>query len=247
MEYNIILPKQPKIIKKGNNHSMFEIDGCYPGYGMTLGNVFRRVLLSSLPGSAITTVRIKGASHEFSTLPNVLEDVIHIILNLKKIRFKINSEEFLPIKVSLKVNGEKKITSKNIKTGPEIEVINKEIHIATLTSKTAKLEMEIEVDKGLGYVVAEQKGKDKLAIGTIAVDSIFSPIERVNYEVQNMRVGDRTDFNRLRLDIETDGSITPEEAFNKAVNILIDHFKIFIKGKKKKVVKKAIKKVVGKK
>jgi len=244
---NIILPKKPKIIKKSDNRSVFEIDGCYPGYGMTLGNAFRRVILSSLPGAAITTVKIKGASHEFSTLPNILEDVIHIILNLKQIGFKINSDEALPIRIGLKASGEKKVTAKDIKTSSEIEVINKNVHIATLTNKNAKLEMEIEVDKGLGYITSEQRKKEKLEIGTIGVDSIFSPIKKVNYEVENMRVGDRTDFNRLKLDIETDGSLTPEQAFEKAANILVNHFKIFIGEKEKKVVKKVVKKPVVKK
>lgn len=244
MKHKIPLPQEPKVIKKSDNRAIFEIDGCYPGYGMTLGNAFRRVLLSSLPGATITAVKIKGASHEFSTIPNVAEDVIQIILNLKQIRFKIISEEVLPIRVGLKISGEKEVKAKDIKVTSEVEIINKDAHIATLTSKNAKLEMEIEIDSGLGYVPVEQRKKEKLEIGIIAVDAVFSPIKKINYEVENMRVGDRTDFNRLRIDIETDGSITPEQAFAKAANILVEQFSLFVSEEKeeKKEVKKAVKK-----
>jgi len=248
MKYKILFPQKPKIIKKENNKAVFEIDGCYPGYGMTLGNAFRRVLLSSLPGAAVTSVKIKGASHEFSTIPYVLEDVIRIMLNLKQVRFRVNSLEALPLKVELKATGEKEIKAKDIKTTSEIEIINKDIHIATLTDKKAKLEMEIEVDGGLGYIPVEQRKKEKLEIGTIAIDAIFTPITKINYEIENMRVGERTDFNRLRIEIETDGSITPEEAFKKAADILVEHFQIFGSQKEsiepekeKKIIKKTSK------
>jgi len=233
----ISLPKKPKVIKKGDNHAVFEIDGCYPGYGMTLGNAFRRVLLSSLPGTAITSVKIKGVSHEFSTIPNILEDVIQIALNMKQIRFKVNSKTALPLKLQLKAVGEKQIKAKDIKVTSELEIINKDAHIATLTDKKAKLEMEIEVDSGLGYVPLEKRTKEKLEIGAIALDAIFTPVKKVNYEVENMRVGDRTDFNRLKLDIETDGSLSPEQAFEKAADILVEHFQVFKEEVKKKVAK----------
>jgi len=240
MEQKISLPQKPKIIKKQENRAIFEIDGCYPGYGMTLGNAFRRVLLSSLPGAAITAVKIKGVSHEFSTIPNVLEDVIQIILNLKLIRFKLYSQEALPIKIGLKVSGQKEVKAKDIKASSDIEIINKNAHIATLTDKKAKLEMEMEVDAGLGYVPVEQRKKEKLEIGAIAIDAIFTPIKKINYEVENMRVGERTDFNRLKIDIETDGTISPEEAFAKAADILVEHFSLFVSPKEE--VKKPIKK-----
>ncbi len=236
MEHKISLPQKAKILKKEENRAIFEINGCYPGYGMTLGNAFRRVLLSSLPGAAITSVKIKGVSHEFATIPYVLEDVIHIILNLKQVRFKINAPEALPLKLELKTAGEKEVKAKDIKTAAEIEIINKDAHIATLTDKKAKLEMELEVQSGLGYVPVEQRKKEKLEIGAIAVDAIFSPIRKVNYEIENMRVGDRTDFNRLLLDIETDGSITPEEAFQKAADILVEHFQLFAGEKKEEAI-----------
>lgn len=230
METNILLPRPPKIIKKGENRAVFEIENCYPGYGMTLGNAFRRVLLSSLPGAAVTAVKIKGTEHEFSTIPHVLEDVIQIILNLKQVRFKKYSEE--PITLTLKTKGEKKVKASEIKLTSDIEMVNKEAYIASLMDKKAELDIEIEVNSGLGYVPVEQRKKEKLPIGSIAVDAIFSPVKRVNYEVENMRVGDRTDFNRLKIDIKTDGSITPEEAFNKTAQILVDYFSLFV-GKKK--------------
>lgn len=244
MEHKISLPLKPKIIKKGDNHAIFEIDNCYPGYGITIGNAFRRVLLSSLSGAAITAVKIKGASHEFSTIPHILEDVIQIILNLKQIRLKINAD-FDVLRIELKAGGEKEIKAKDIKTSSEIEITNKDAHIATLTSPKAKLEMEIEIKTGLGYVPVEQRKKDKLEIGAIALDAIYTPIKRVNYEVENMRVGDKTDFNRVKIDIETDGTIEPEEAFNRAANILLEQFGVFAQEKKgeteeKKEAKKKI-------
>lgn len=226
MEYKISLPLKPKIIKKGDNHAIFEIDNCYPGYGITIGNSFRRVLLSSLPGIAIVSIKIKGVSHEFSTIPNVLEDVVQIILNLKQIRFKANTD-ITSITAELKVSGEKEVKAKDIKTSSDIEVINKDAHIATLTSPKAKLEMEIEIGTGLGYVPVEQRGKQKLEIGAIALDAIYTPIKRVNYEIENMRVGDKTDFNRIKIDIETDGSMTPKQAFDMAATILLEQFGVF--------------------
>lgn len=238
METNILLPKPPKVTKKEKNRAVFEIENCYPGYGLTLGNAFRRVLLASLPGAAVVAIKIKGANHEFSTIPNVLEDVIQIILNLKQVRFKLHSKE--PVILNLRAKGEKKVKASDIKLVSDVEIVNQDAHIATLTDKKAELDIEIEVDSGLGYVPVEQRKREKLAIGYIAVDAIFSPIKKANYEVENMRVGDRTDFNRLQLDIETDGSIAPEDALQKATQILVDHFSIFIekpaavKTKKKK-------------
>lgn len=219
----INLPQNPKVVKTEGNRAIFEIEGLYPGYGVTLGNALRRVLLSSLPGAAVTGVKIKGVQHEFSTLPHVLEDAIEIILNLRQVRFKLYTNE--TVKLFLNAKGEKEIKAKDIKTTSDVEIINPETHIATLTDKKAELEIEIEVDKGFGFVAVETRHKEKLEIGLIAVDAIFSPIRKVNFEVENMRMGDRTDFNRLRLDIETDGSLAPEEAFKKASEILVEQFK----------------------
>jgi len=226
----INLPQKPKIVKSEKNKTVFEIEGLYPGFGVTLGNALRRVLLSSLPGAAITGVKIKGVNHEFSTIPFVMEDVIEIILNLRQIRFKMFSEE--PLKLFLSVKGEKVVTAGDIKIVSDIEVINKDIIIANLTNKKAELEMEIEVESGFGFVPVESRKKAKLEIGLIAVDTAFSPLKKVNFEVENMRVVDRTDYNRLRLDIETDGSISPEEAFKKASEILVEQFETFIETEK---------------
>lgn len=219
---SITLPQKPKYLKTGENSGRFEILGCYPGYGTTLGNALRRVLLSSLSGAAITSVKIKGTSHEFSAIPGVLEDVVQIILNLKKIRFQMDGEETM--KITLNAKGEGKVTAKSIKCPSDIKVVNTDQIIATITDKKTELEMEIEVGKGLGYVPVEQQIRENKEIGVIAIDAIYTPIKRVNYLIEDMRVGKRTDFNKITLDIETDGSITPEEAFNKSIEILVSQF-----------------------
>jgi len=241
----ITLPNKPKIIEQEKDRAVFEVGACYPGYGTTLGNAFRRVLLSSLTGAAITSVKIKGVQHEFSAISHVSEDVVQIILNLKQIRFKLHTDE--PVKVLLKVKGEKEVKAGDIKTTSNLEVVNKDAYIATLTDKKADLDMEIEVEPGLGYSPIEQRKKGKLEIGKIAIDAIFSPVKRVNYSIENMRVGERTDYDRLRINIETDGSITPKEAFLKAAQILVDHYKVFTLLKEKEKVKPVKKKAVSKK
>jgi len=211
-----------KKISETDKEGVFEVEGLYTGYGLTLGNSLRRVLLSSLPGAAITQIKIKGAEHEFSTLPGILEDIIEITLNLKKVRFHFYASE--PQILALRVKGEKEVTAADIKANAQVEIVNPEAYIATLTNKNAELEIEITVDKGAGYVPAEARKTEKLPIKTIAVDTIFSPVVKVNFSVENMRVGDRTDFNKLKLVIETDGSIYPSSALRKASNILKDHF-----------------------
>jgi DNA-directed RNA polymerase subunit alpha len=221
----ITLPQKPKYTPVDEKSGKFEIEGCYPGYGMTLGNALRRVLLSSLSGAAITSVKIKGVKHEFSTIPNVAEDVIQIILNLKQVRFNLHADG--PVKVTLKVKGEKVITAGMIEGSSDIEVVNKDAHIATITNTKGEVEMEMEVAKGIGYVPVEQQERDKKEVGVIAVDAIYTPMRRVNYTIGNMRVGKRTDFERIDLEVATDGSLTPEEAFAKAVDILVDQFAVF--------------------
>ncbi|HSA08705.1 MAG TPA: DNA-directed RNA polymerase subunit alpha [Candidatus Moranbacteria bacterium] len=220
----VSLPQKPKYTPIDEKSGVFEIPGCYPGYGMTLGNALRRVLLASLEGAAITSVKINGVSHEFSTLDGVMEDAVQIILNLKKIRFKLHSDE--PVKVSLKFKGEGKVTAKEIKCPSSVEVVNKDQIIATVTDKKTELELELEISKGLGYVPIDQQSRPEKEIGVIAIDAVYTPIQRVNYEVENMRVGKRTDYNKITLEIVTDGSITPEEAFTKAVAILIEQFSV---------------------
>ena len=209
-------------ISESDKEGIFEIDGLYAGYGVTIGNALRRVLLSSLPGAAITQFKIKGVSHEFTTLPGVSEDIVEIILNLKRIRFRIYTTE--PQVLILKVKGEAAVTAKDIKPNAQVEVITPNAHIATITDKSTELEMEFTVEKGLGYVPDEARKAEKLPIGVIALDAIFSPVIKANFSVENMRIGDRTDYNRLRLSIETDGSITPSQALRKAARILQDYF-----------------------
>lgn len=221
----ILLPKPPKIINEKDNWASFEIEALYPGYGITVANSLRRVLLSSLPGAAITQIKIKGVQHEYSTISGVMEDVITIVMNLKQLRFKINSEE--PQKATLKIKGEKKIKGSDIKVPGQVELINKDAHIATLTSKNAELDIEIQIEKGIGYEPVESRKKQgKLEIGVIPVDAIFTPIKRVNYKIDNMRVGDRTDFDKIVLDVTTDGTISPKDALFEATKILVDHFSL---------------------
>jgi DNA-directed RNA polymerase subunit alpha len=250
----ITLPNKPKIVEAKKNKAVFEIENCYPGYGTTLGNSFRRVLLSSLPGAAVTGVKIKGVQHEFSTIPHIKEDVVQIILNLKQVRFRMHIDG--PAKATLKIKGEKEVTAADIKTSSDLEVVNPEARIAALTDKKAELEMELEVERGLGYSAAELRKKGKIEIGKIAVDAIFTPVLQVNYSIEPMRVGERTDYDRLRLTIITDGTITPKEAFSQAVQILVDHFEVMTaigggekaetKEKKKKSARKAADKAIKK-
>lgn len=220
----ISLPQKPKYTVIDDKTSLFEIDGCYPGYGTTLGNALRRVLLSSMSGAAITSVKIKGVKHEFSTIPGVSEDVIQIILNLKQVRFKLFSDE--PVTVTLKAKGEKSIVAGMFDCPSNVEVVNPDFHIATITSGKGEIEMEMEISGGIGYVPVEQQEREKKEVGVIAVDAIYTPIKRVNYTISNMRVGKRTDFEKVSLEIATDGSVTPLEAFSKAVDILVGQFSV---------------------
>lgn len=220
----IQLPEQIKVVSRDGNKASFEILPLLPGYGPTIANPLRRVLLSSLEGAAVTSVKIKGVDHEFSTLPGLLEDVIELILNIKKIRFRLYSDG--PVKITLAVKGEKTITASDIKLPADLEIINSDQHIATITDKKTSLEIEMEVEKGIGYIPVEQRQKDKLAIGVIAIDAIFSPVKIVNFTVENVRVGQRIDFNKILMDIETDGSISPETAMRNASEILVNHFKL---------------------
>ncbi len=215
---SIILPSKPKIISETPVHGVYEIDGLYPGYGHTLGNSLRRIILSSINGVAITSVAIDGVKHEFSTLDGVKEDVISMIINLKKTRFKLHGDE--PITVNLKVKGPKIVTASMIDCPTQAEVVTKDQYLFEITTNT-EVSMNINLEKGLGYVSREEINKDRAEVGSIMLDAAFTPIRRVSYEVENMRVGDKTDHNRLRISIETDGSITPHEAFEKSVETMI--------------------------
>lgn len=221
----IPLPEQPTILEKKGSYAKFEIDGLYPGYGTTIGTAIRRVLLSSLEGSAVTRVKIKGVQHEFSTIEGVAEDVVNIILNLKQLRFKNFSTE--PQVATLKVKGEEDVNGGDFRLTSELELANPDTHIATLTSKQSELEMEITIEKGIGYDPVERRKKEKLSIGEIMMDAIFNPVKKVSLAIENTRVGDRTDFDKVIIGIETDGTITPEEAFKQANDILVKTFTLF--------------------
>ena len=240
----ISLPSSIKIIEQEDNQATFEVEGLYPGYGITLGNALRRVLLSSLEGAAITSVQIEGAPHEFTTLPGVKEDVIQIILNFKKLRFRMEEGEEQEGRFEIK--GVKKVTGKDLILPSQVQLINPEQFLATLTSKTAKFVGRFKIGRGIGYESVEQRGEGKAMVGEILVDSIFTPVEKVAFHVEQMRVGKRTDFNRLLLTITTDGTITPQEALLQAIEILKKHLEIVQeklpekekKGKEKKEEKK---------
>lgn len=232
-DYNITLPSKPRVIKEEELSGVYEIDGLYPGYGHTLGNSLRRIVLSSLPGAAITAVKIDGAEHEFSTLDGVKEDIITVLLNLKKVRILMHTDE--PQTLSLKVTGSKVVTAKDIKVDAQVEILNPDQHIAEVTDKKTTLDIEMTVERGLGYVPKDVLQKEKVEIGVIALDAIFTPIRRVNYEVENMRVGDRTDYNRLRMFVETDGTLTPREAFEKSIEIMITQLKAIIGFKEEEI------------
>jgi DNA-directed RNA polymerase subunit alpha len=233
MTYEVVLPSKPKVIREDSTSGTYEIDGFYPGYGHTLGNSLRRIILSSLPGAAVTKVKITGVEHEFSALNGVKEDVITILLNLKKLRIRLTTDE--PVVLSLKVKGVHEVTAKDIEVPGQAEIINTDLHIASITDKNTTLDMEITVEKGLGYVAKEVVQKDRVDIGSITLDAAFTPIRKANYEVENMRVGDRTDFNRLRLIIETDGTITPHEAMERSIAVMINQLKAIVGWKEEAV------------
>ncbi len=232
----ILLPSKPKIISEEGNRGCYEIDGLYPGYGHTLGNSLRRVILSSLEGSAITSIKIKGVGHEFSAIEGVKDDVIMMILNMKKLRFKLHTSEPQTVKISVK--GVKVVTGADVKLPAQVEIMNKDQYINETTEKDSELEVEMVVEKGLGYLPKEMTSKDRVDIGTISMDAIFSPARRVNYEVENMRVGNRTDFNRLTINIETDGSITPHDALEKSIQIMISQLKSIVGFKEEEVIER---------
>jgi len=216
------LPSSIKIIEQEKNSGKFEIEGLYPGYGVTIGNALRRVLLSSIEGAAVTSFKIKGVHHEFSTINYVSDTVLDIMLNLKQLRVKLYSDE--PQILKLKIDSEKKIYAKDFEANPVVDIMNSDLYITEITDKKGKIEIEVIIEKGLGYSQIEERKEEKIPIGTIAVDAIFSPVQKINFEVEEMRVGEKTDYNRLIFSIETDGSISPKEALSKASTILKDHF-----------------------
>lgn len=207
------------------SYGKFVIEPLERGYGLTLGNSLRRILLSSLPGAAVTSIKIDGVLHEFSTVPGVKEDVVEIILNLKGLALKINGDGPRTIYIDTKGNGE--ITAGDIKTEGDVEIINKDLHIATL-SEDARLYMEINIDRGRGYVSADKNKEPNRPIGVIPVDSIYTPVKRVNFNVTDTRVGQVTDYDKLTFEIWSNGTIKPDEALSIASKVLIEHLKLFL-------------------
>lgn len=225
----LLLPQKIEWLNgESKNQKTVVIEPFYYGYGTTVGNALRRVLLSSLPGAAISAVKITGVDHEFSAVPNAMEDVVEIILNLKRVRVKLHGEG--PVKLTLKVKGEKEVTAADFGKNSDVEIANPEQVIAHLTDKKAELEMEVTITKGRGYVPTENQDKTQLLVGEIAIDAIFTPVVNVGYKVENTRLGQTTDYDKLTIYIETDGSLTPEEAFSQAVSIMLEHFQFLQNG-----------------
>lgn len=225
----IALPKKIEFKKSGEiNRELVVIEPLFPGYGNTIGNSLRRVLLSSLSGSAVVGVKIKGAKHEFMALSGIKEDVLDIILNLKQLRLKIlNSSEEI-IKLELNTQGRKQVTAKDIKKNSQVEIINKDLVLANITDSTGSLAMEIYVASGRGYVLADKNKKEVKEVDYINIDSVFSPVIGVSYKIENVRVGKMTNWDKLILDIETDGTILVKDAFENSVKILIEQFNSLI-------------------
>lgn len=224
---NIANPKKIDFKSISNpNEGVITVEPLFPGYGMTLGNSLRRVLLSSLPGAAVIGVKIKGASHEFMALPHIKEDVLELILNLKQVRFKVFTED--EIRLELKVKGKKVVTAGDITKNSQLEIKNPELVIANITDEAGSLEAEILVKGGRGYKMPEGSKKENKEIGFIEIDSIFSPVTQVSIKVDSVRVGKMTNWDKLILDVKTDGTISPEEAFNEATKILVEQFKALL-------------------
>ena len=224
---NILLPSKISFEKGERPHEgVLVVEPCFYGYGTTLGNALRRVLLSSLPGAAVTAVKMKGVTHEFQAIENVKEDALEIILNLKTLRLKVFSDEQVVLK--LHVTGLKTVTAADITPNADVEIMNPELVIAHLTDAKASFDMEITVRKGRGYSTTEERVGESHDLGTIAIDSLFSPVRNVGYHVVNTRVGDITNYDKLIMNIETDGTITPEEAVEQSAKTLIDYFSILL-------------------
>jgi DNA-directed RNA polymerase subunit alpha len=221
----IPLPNSFEFTDVSPSRATLVVKPLFERYGTTIGNALRRILLSSMPGAAITHVKIQGVDHEFSAMEGVQEDVVDILLNLKQVRLKLHAEN---VRLSLNVKGKKVITAADIQENSDVEVINKDQHIATLTSDASEFIVEIVADRGRGYVATAEREEQEKEIGMIAVDSIYTPVKNVAMDIENVRVGQLTNFDQLTLDIETDGSITPKEAVALSSQILVDHFSLFL-------------------
>ncbi len=218
----IFMPSKIEFLDGAHSHeAKLVVEPLFHGYGTTLGNALRRVLLSSLPGAAVTAVKIKGVSHEFSSINGVLEDVLEIVLNLKQLRLKCYSAD--PVKLKLVKKGEGPVTAADIEKNADVVIANEDLHIATITDKTFELNMELTVQQGMGFVPTENREKGSTEVGTIAMDALYSPVRTVGYQVEDTRVGQITNYDKLTLSIETDGTILPQEAVHQAAQVLIDH------------------------
>jgi DNA-directed RNA polymerase subunit alpha len=222
MSKSIHVPGVVKTDEHGSNQATFTIEPLHSGYGMTLGNSLRRVLLSSIAGAAVTAFRVEGASHEFTTLPGVKEDIVEIILNLKGVRFRVFSDDPQTIKLSKKGAGP--VTAKDIDVNADVEIVNKNHVIANIDNASGSINMDIVVEKGRGYRAVEESNTKKVISDMIAIDSIFSPVLRVRYKVENTRVGQMTDLDKLLITVETDGTIKPQDAFEEASAILVNQY-----------------------
>ena len=212
-------------IDNETNYAKFVCEPLERGYGVTIGNSLRRILLSSLPGAAITSVKIEGVVHEFSTIPNIVEDVPEIIINLKMVRLKLHENEEKTIRIDVKGEGE--VKAADIITDSSVEVLNPDLHIATL-SEGAHLQMEMTVDMGRGYNSADKNKKDTMTLGVLPIDSIYTPVKKVNYAVENTRVGQNIDYDKLTIELWTDGSLAPYEALSLAAKVMTSHLELFI-------------------
>lgn len=224
----ISLPSKIDYLSAADGRSgTLTIEPLYPGYGTTLGNALRRVLLSSLPGTAITAIKIHNAPHEFTTLPRVQEDILQIVLNLKQVRARIFSDE--PIKLHLSAKGERVVTARDFEANSQVQIVNPELTIATLTAHNAELEIDVWLNQGRGYVPTEAREKEKMEIGTIAIDALYSPIRQVIFRVDPVRVGQMTNYDKLIMDISTDGTITAAAAVSHACKLVMEHFSLLTK------------------
>lgn len=219
----LLLPSKIELLPgKDERQATFVMEPCFHGYGTTIGNALRRVLLSSLPGAAVVAAKIKGVTHEFSALSGVQEDVLEVILNLKQLRMRMYTDEVVRLRLHSKGEGE--ATGADVEKNSDIDIVNPECHVATLTDKNSDLDIEIFVSRGRGFLPTEERGKEKAELGVIAIDSVFTPVREVGFHVENTRVGQITNYDKLVMDIETDGTIVPAEALDAATKILIDHF-----------------------
>ncbi|NMC51641.1 DNA-directed RNA polymerase subunit alpha [Candidatus Kuenenbacteria bacterium] len=228
-------PSNIEFKKETDFRGDFVIEPLYPGYGLTIGNALRRVLLSSIPGAAISSIKIKGVDHEFSTLPYVKEDIVDIILNLKQVNLKIEGENDNPdepLKITIRKTGEGKITAGDFDCPSQVVIANKNLHLATLTDKAASFDLECIVENGMGYLPTENRPTGVLDIGHMAIDSIFTPINHVNVKTENVRVGEMTNWDKLIISLETNGTVTCKEAFEMAVSILKNQFDSLVVGAK---------------